>query len=112
MCADAHFVTEKPGLLQTGQLLHETHVFITSQLRSHNDGRHLATDEECTAMEGSNVQLQEVREEKANGSTPSTSKAPVVVKFVSKEEHEKWVVPYDKVIIQGEKSIGHEDTRL
>jgi hypothetical protein len=36
----------------------------------------------------------------------------VVVKFISKEEHEKWVVPYDDVIIQGEKSIGHEDTRL
>ncbi|PNF35661.1 hypothetical protein B7P43_G17472 [Cryptotermes secundus] len=85
---------------------------LSYQLRSHNDGRHLATDEECTAMEASNVQLQEVKEEKANGSTPSTSKAPAVVKFISKEEHEKWVVPYDEVIIQGEKSIGHEDTRL
>lgn len=87
-------------------------MLIPSQLRSRNDGRHLATDDECTAMEASNVQLQEVKEEKANGSTPSTSKAPVVVKFISKEEHEKWVVPYDEVIIQGENSIGHEDTRL
>jgi hypothetical protein len=63
-------------------------------------------------MEGSNVQLHEVKEEKANGSTPSTSKAPVVVKLISKEEHEKWVVPYDEVIIRDEKSTGREDTRL
>jgi hypothetical protein len=94
------------------QLLRQTHVFITSQLPSHNDGRHLATDEECTAMEASDVRLQEVREEKANGSTPSTSKAPAIVKLISKEEHEKWVVPYDEVIIQCERSTGHEDTRL
>jgi hypothetical protein len=60
-------------------------------------------------MEGSSVQLQE---ERANGSTPSTSKAPIVVKLSSKEEHEKWVVPYDDVIIQDEKSTDHEDTRL
>lgn len=93
-------------------LLHQTPVFITSQLPRHNNGRHLATDEECTAMEGSNVQLQEVKEDKANGSTPSTSKAPVVVKLISKEEHEKWVVPYDDTIIQGEKYTDHEDTRL
>jgi hypothetical protein len=82
------------------------------QLPSHNAGQHLATDEECTAMEGRNSQLQEVKEEKANGSTPSTSKASANVKLISKEEHEKWVVPYDEVIIQGEKLIGHEDTRL
>jgi hypothetical protein len=74
-------------------------MFIASQLPSHSDGQHLATDEECTAMERSKAKLQEVKEEKANGSTPSTSKAPVNVTIIGKEEHEKWVVPYDEVII-------------
>jgi hypothetical protein len=93
-------------------LLLLTWIFIASQLPYHSDGRHLATDEECIATEGSNDQLQEVKQEKANGSTPSTSKDTANVKLISKEEHGKWVVPYDEVIIQGEKPEGHEDTRL
>jgi len=89
-----------------------TPLFNVFQLPSHSSGQHLATDEECTAMEGRNSQLQEVKEEKANGSTPPTSKDSANVKLISKEEHEKWVVPYDEVIIQAKKLIGHEDTRL
>jgi hypothetical protein len=87
-------------------------MFISSQLPRHSNGEHLATDEECIATEKRNAQLQEMKQEKANGSTPSTSKDPANVKWISKQEHEKWVVPYDEVIIQGETSVGHEDTRL
>jgi hypothetical protein len=67
---------------------------LSYRLPSHSSGQHLATDEECIAMEGRNSQLQEVKEEKANGSTPQTSKASANVKLISKEEHEKKLEVY------------------
>ncbi|XP_021929596.1 mucin-3A-like isoform X2 [Zootermopsis nevadensis] len=65
---------------------------LSYRLPCHNDGRHLATDEDCVATEGSNAQPQEAKQEKANGSTPSTSKNTVNVKLISKEEHENYRV--------------------